>query len=227
MKKYIVIISVFMIMGIVSCEKVLDLTSGQVVSALRETLGLGAQLGITETNKVDGYFGNSEIKIPFPQDAAFVETALRATGSLGDQLCDELILKLNRSAENAVGQVVPLLTNAIGTLNFTDAFGILYGAEDAATMYLKEKTFGTLKNQYKPEIENTLNATGATTAWTAVTTAYNNLPIPHDPVNTDLADYTTGKALDGLYVWIAKEEKKIRTDPASRTSELLRLVFGG
>jgi hypothetical protein len=208
-----------------SCQKDSGLTTEQIIEGLKEALRVGTENSVTSANQTDGYFGNQFIKIPFPEDAQFVETAVSAVPLVGQGLVDDLILKLNRAAENAADKAKPILLNAITNITFADAMNILNGADDAATAYLKTNTYNELKAAFMPDISTSLNSVGASSAWTSVTSAYNNLPL-HDPVNTDLPDYTTGKALDGLFVLVAQEEAKIRKDPAARVTDILQTVFG-
>jgi hypothetical protein len=216
-----------LILGIsFSCQKDSGLTTEQIIEGLKEALRVGTENSVTSANQTDGYFGNLEIKIPFPQDAQFVETAVAAIPVVGQTLIDQLILKVNRAAEDAADEAKHILLDAIVNITIEDAVNILNGADDAATQYLKTHTYDQLKAAFKPNINTSLNSVGAAQAWTSVTDAYNALPV-HDPVNTDLADYATGKALDGLFVLVAKEEAKIRKDPGARVTDILKTVFGG
>jgi hypothetical protein len=208
-----------------SCEQK-SLTDDQIVEGLKEALKVGTENSANSAHATDGYFGNVNIKIPFPEDAQFVETALSAVPLVGQPLVDELVLKINRAAEDAADKSKPIFLNAIVNMTFLDALNILNGADDAATQYLKSSTYTELKATFKPDIETSLSSVGATTAWTNVTTAYNTyIPSPQ-PVNTDLSDYATGKALDGLFYLVAIEEGKIRNDPAARINDILQTVFG-
>lgn len=206
-----------------SCQEENALTDEQIVAGLKEALKVGTENSVNSAHQTDGYFANLAIKILFPEDAAFVKTALDAIGL--SAITDELVLKLNRAAEDAADKAKPIFIDAITNMTILDALTILNGNNDAATQYLKANTYEQLKAAFKPDIENSLNSVGAAQAWTTVIDAYNTIPL-HQTVNTDLADYTTGKALDGLFVLVAKEEEKIRTDPAARINEILQQVFG-
>ncbi len=208
-----------------SCEKT-GLTEDQIVEGLKEALKVGTENSANKANAVDGYFANANIKIPFPEDAHFVETALSAVPIVGQPLVDELVLKLNRAAEDAADEAKPIFLNAITSMSIIDALNILNGADDAATQYLKTNTYDQLKAAFAPDVNTSLSTVGATTAWTNVTTAYNTYVPVGQPINTDLGDYTTGKALDGLFFLVAQEEGKIRNDPAARVNEILQKVFG-
>jgi hypothetical protein len=204
-----------------SCQK--ELTDNEIVEGLKEALRVGTQNSVASANQTDGYLGNLNIKIPFPEEAQFVATALSTIGA--QSLVDDLVLKINRAAEDAADEAKPIFINAITNITFADAMAILNGADDAATQYLKTNTFSELKAVFKPDINNSLTSVGAAQAWTTVTDAYNAIPF-HQTVNTDLADYSTGKALDGLFYLVAEEETKIRKDPAARVTDILQRVFG-
>ena len=204
------------------------LTDEEVVAGLKEALQVGTDSSATELNRQDGYFGNPLVKIPFPEDVSYVADALANFTILGQPVgqtaVDAFVLKLNRAAENAADEAKPIFINAISAMTIEDGMGILMGADDAATNYLKVQTFDDLKTAFKPDIQNSLDQVGAQNAWNDVTNYYN--VISWTPVNTDLADHTTGKALDGLFKLIAIEELKIRTDVNARVSDLLIKVFG-
>lgn len=199
------------------------LTTAEVAEGLKEALVKGVSTGSDLVSKVDGYFKNPEIKIPFPPDVKRVEDRLRQIG-LGDQV-DKFILTLNRGAEDAAKEAKPIFIAAIRSMSIEDAWGILRGDDDAATQYLKRTTSAQLKEKFMPVIHNSLEKTNATKYYGDIVNTYNKIPFV-DKVNPDLDDYATQKAIDGLFVMIAKEEKDIRKDPLARTTELLKRVFG-
>jgi hypothetical protein len=172
---------------------------------------------------VDGYFKNPEIKIPFPPDVKKVETRIRQIG-LGDEV-DKFIMTLNRGAEDAAKEAKPIFITAIKSMTIQDAWGILKGEENAATQYLQRTTSSQLKEKFKPVIHNSLEKVNATKYYGDIVGTYNKIPLV-EKVNPDLDDYATDKAIEGLFIMIAKEEKKIREDPVARTSALLKKVFG-
>jgi hypothetical protein len=199
-------------------------TESEAVQGIKEALVKGTGESVNFVSVVDGYFGNPEIKIPFPEDAKMVESKLRAIG-MGKQV-DEAILSLNRAAEDAATQAKPIFVNAITAMSVTDAIGIVKGPEDAATSYLRNTTSPDLRLKFKPEIQKSLDKVNATKYWKDLITTYNKIPLVQK-VNPDLAAYVTDKAIHGLFMMIAREEKKIRKDPVARTSEILKKVFGG
>ena len=143
-------------------------------------------------------------------------------------MVDEVVLKLNRAAEDAAPQARDILLNAILNITITDAINIVNGQDDAATQFLKANTQTEIAALFNPHIETSLETVGAQTAWGTLTSNYNTVaPFLGQPeVNTDLADYTTNKALDGLFHLVAEEEALIREDPVHRVSEILEQVFG-
>jgi hypothetical protein len=218
------LLAILLVPVLSSCETEVKLTDEEIVAALKEALSVGTDNSVAAVNKTDGYFGDASIKIPFPEEAAIVQTTLNSLPG-GDLLVNELVLKLNRTAENAADKAGPIYLNAITNLTIDDGLTILQGNDDAATRYLETQTRAQLYTEFKPDIEAALSSVGATTAWTSVINTYNAIPF-HDPANADLPDYTTNKALDGLFVKIAGEELKIRKDPVARVSDLLKKVFG-
>jgi hypothetical protein len=208
-----------------SCKKDKGLSNDEIIQGLKDALSVGTNNSVVNANKINGYFGDSRIKIPFPDDAQFVMTAVQAIPIVGQPLVDTLILKLNRAAENAATKAKPIFINAITGITITDGLSILQGANDAATQYLKGHTYNDLGTAFKPDIQQSLTDVGAQQAWKSVTDVYNSIPLAQ-PVNTDLAKYTTNKALDGMFVLIADEELKIRTDPVARVDDILKKVFG-
>jgi len=196
----------------------------EAAEAIKESLIKGATSGTEIVSKVDGYFKDPEIKIPFPEDVQVVEKKLRSIGA-GAKV-DEAILSINRAAETAASEAKPIFVAAIKSLTVTDAINIVKGEDDAATRYLDKTTNAPLYEKFKPVITAALEKTGATKHWTTVISSYNKIPLVKK-VNPDLEDYVTNKAIYGLFIMIAKEEKLIRDDPAARTSDLLKKVFGG
>ena len=174
-------------------------------------------------SQLDGYFKNPEIKIPFPPEVKKVEDKLRQLG-LGNKV-DEFVMTLNRGAEDAAKEAKPIFISAIRQMTIEDAWGILKGDQNAATNYLKRTTSAQLKEKFSPVIQSSLDKVSATKYYGDVTNTYNKNPFV-EKVNPDLNSYATDKAIEGLFMMIAKEEKNIRDNPAARTTELLKKVFG-
>lgn len=199
------------------------LTTTDVAQGLKEALIKGISTGSDLVSQVDGYFKNPEIKIPFPPEVQKVEDRLRQIG-LGSEV-DKFVMTLNRGAEDAAKEAKPIFVEAIRSMTIEDAWSILRGEDDAATQYLKRTTSGLLKERFKPIIKNSLNKVNATKYYGEIVNRYNQIPLVQK-VNPDLDDYATDKAIEGLFVMIAKEEKNIRENPVARTTDLLKRVFG-
>jgi hypothetical protein len=199
------------------------LTSAEVADGLKEALIKGISTGSDLVSQVDGYFKNPEIKIPFPPDVKKVEDKLRQIGFGND--VDKFVMTLNRGAEDAAKEAKPIFITAIKSMTIQDAFGILKGEDNAATEYLKRTTSAQLKEKFKPVIQNSLDKVNATKYYSDIVTRYNQIPLVQK-VNPDLNDYATDRAIEGLFLMIAKEEKNIRDNPVARTSALLKKVFG-
>ena len=199
-----------------------QLTTQEVVAGLKEALVKGISIGAASASKLDGYYKNPRIKLPFPPDVQRVETKLREIG-LGSQV-DKFVLTLNRGAEEAAKQAKPIFVNAIKSMTIQDAWDILKGEDDAATQYLMRTTSSQLKAKFQPVIGQALDKTDATKYYGDIVSTYNKIPFV-DKVNDDLEGYATDKAIEGLFMLVADEEKKIRENPVARTTELLKKVF--
>lgn len=199
------------------------LTNTEVVDGLKQALQVGTQNSAKKLSTINGYLGNPLVKILMPPEAAKVEDALRRVG-MGDKV-DQVITSMNRAAEDAANKAVPIFVNAITSMSIQDAMSILRGDKNAATNYLRSKTYATLTILFKPEIKNSLDKVNATRYWSDVFTNYNRIPFV-EKINPDLTAYVTGKALDGLFITIGQEEANIRANPGARVTDLLKKVFG-
>ena len=199
-----------------------SITEDEAATALRDALNNGINNSVEIVSKVDGYLQNPEIKIPFPPDAKKIEDRLRSLGL--NKLVDDAILFINRAAEDAATEAKPIIIQAIKNMTVKDAINIVKGKEDEGTNYLKKNTFDSLYKKFIPPIEISLEKVNATKHWSTVINRYNKIPMVQK-VNPDLDDYVTRKALDGLFIMIAKEEKKIREKPLARVTETLKKVF--
>jgi hypothetical protein len=198
-------------------------TSTEIASGLKEALEKGTGISADRLSLQDGYLGNLDVKIFFPEEAKQVERTLRNLG-LGS-MCDQVITSLNRAAEDAAKEAKPIFTDAIKQMSFQDVQKILLGEQNAATQYFQGTTTNSLTQKFSPVIDNSLKKVDATKYWGDVMTRYNKVPLVK-PVNTDLTAYVTEKAIQGIFVEIAKEELKIRQSVGARTSPLLQKVFG-
>lgn len=194
----------------------------EIASGLRQALDLGIDKQVTKLTQEDGFFKNDLVKILLPEELQKVDKALRDIGL--SSLADEGLKVLNRAAEDAVKEATPIFINAVKDITFDDAKNILLGTDDAATQYLTAKTQTALYDKFNPVIKNSFSKVGADQIWNNLINKYNTLPFTSD-VNPDLTDYVTGEALKGVYTMIAVEEKDIRTQLSSRTTDLLKKVF--
>ena len=199
------------------------LSEEEVGKGLKEALNQGIEKGVEQLNKKDGYFKDAEIKIPMPEEAKKVEKKLRDLGQ--DKQVDDAIESMNRAAEDAAFAAKEIFVIAIKDMTLTDAMGILKGEDNAATKYLNKATYAALTAKFQPIIKVSLDKVGATQYWNTVFTNYNKIPFI-TKVNPDLVAYVTEKALNGLFIQVAKEELLIRKDPLARGTDLLKKVFG-
>ncbi len=199
-------------------------TQDEAGQAIKEALTKGITHGVDLGSVTDGYFKNPTIKIPFPPQAQQVESAVRNIG-LGSQV-DQAVESFNHAAENAAKSATPIFINAIKQMTISDAINIVNNQQkDAATQFLKRTTTEQLVAAFKPIIKDALDKVNATKYWSDIMTQYNRIPFV-SKVETDLPDYVTRKAIDGLFYMIAQEEAKIRKDPMAQTTDLLKKVFG-
>jgi hypothetical protein len=195
----------------------------EIALGIKQALELGTSAGADKLAAKDGFLGNMAVKILFPTEAQKVEKTLRTLG-LGS-LADNVVTSLNRAAEDAAKEAKPIFVSAIKQMTITDATNILLGNNDAATAYFKRVTTSQLMERFKPVISNSLNKVGATKYWGDAASQYNRIPMVN-PVNTDLSAYVAQKAIEGMFIQIAQEELKIRSDFSSRSTSLLQKVFG-
>lgn len=202
----------------------LDLISNQdATSGLRAALEKGAGAAVELLGKQDGFFGNQKVKIPLPESLAKVEKLMHNFG-MGKQ-ADELVLTMNRAAESAMPEAKKLLVDAVKKMSVQDAKGILTGGEDSATQYFRRTTSDPLRERFLPIVKKA-------TAKVKLAEKYNQYAdkgvkfglVKKEDANLD--NYVTQKALDGLFVMVAEEEKKIRQNPAQAASNIISKVFG-
>lgn len=201
-----------------------NLSNSDIVAGLKEALRIGSQNAGNKLSVQNGYFGNALVKIVMPPEAQKIENTLRSVG-LGS-VADKAILAMNRAAEDAAKQAAPIFINAITSMSIQDGMQILTGGNNAATNFLKSRTTAALTAAFSPVIKNSLDKVNAPQLWNTVFSTYNSLPLSQNKVNTDLTGYVTERALNGLFVTIAQEEQKIRTNPAAQVTSILQKVFG-
>ncbi len=192
-------------------------------SGLKEALSVGTENAVKNVSHVDGYFGNQAIKILMPGKIQKVADVL---GKIGYQKqVDEFVLSMNRAAEKAAPKAASFFVDAIKEMTFDDARKILGGGNTAATEFFKQKTHDKLYDAFKPVVSSSMDEVGCTRSYKEMMGKYESVPFM-DKQSMDLDHYVTNKALDGLFYMVGQEEKKIRTDPAARGTDLLKTVFG-
>jgi len=212
-------------------------SNSTAASGLKEALTVGITNAVLSLNKENGYFGNEALKILLPKEAEPMINNIKMVPG-GQSLLNDVIVRLNRAAEDAAGEAKPIFVNAITSMSIADATSILFGSsKTGATDYLKQNTSTQLTAAYKPKVEASLNkdlvgTMSTTESWTKLTKAYNKVATSFvgtaaglTAVNTDLSGYVTEQALNGLFLTVGNEEKKIRENPTARVSSVLQSVF--
>ena len=230
MKKTVLSIVLFSLVGCAEMQQVLEqlpqqtgvLSQSEMGNGLKEALNNGITNQVSKLTATDGFFRNEAVKILLPAELQKVDTKLRQLGL--SKLADDGLRILNRAAEDAVKEATPIFVDAVKQMTFTDAKNILFGNESSATTYLQTTTSTALYGKFSPVIKNSFAKVGADKIWTQIITKYNSIPLV-TKVNPDLTDYTTNKAMEGVFKMIAVEEKDIRTNFSARTSDLLKRVF--
>lgn len=239
MKKFFIVLSGLFFLGTTSCtdeqvNALLGLTDSDRTAGLKSLLKIATDTSVTTVSKINGYMSDNLIKIPFPKEAAFVENTLRQYALGG--LVDDFVLQLNRSAETAAITATPIFINAITGISFSDAAGIITGTDTAATQYMRQNTYQPLYNAFTPKVDSVLQVplvagVSAASSWNTITTEYNRIraiPIIGQslpPINTNLAAYTTEKALRGLFVKLSGHEARVRKTPALQVTAEIRKIF--
>lgn len=199
-----------------------QLTTAEIASGLKQALEIGITEGAGKLSQTDGYF-KSAYKILLPPEAQKVTAKLRNVPGFTD--VENIILeKINRGAEDAAKKAAPIFKTAITQMTFNDAMGILMGSQNAATQYLNRATYNQLYTEFNPVIVQSLDKFNARKYWADAVNAYNKIPLV-EKANPDLDDYVTKQALTGLFSMVEKKELEIRTNIASRTTDLLKRVF--
>jgi hypothetical protein len=244
LKKYFFLILIF---AVTSCAELMQvvsttmgdqpLTNTEIIAGLKQALAVGTDSSVARVSKTDGYFRDELIKILLPPEAEIITKNLNRVPG-GEKLLNDVVLRINRAAEDAAKEAAPVFIGSITSMTITDGLGILKGGDYAATDYLKRTTSGQLFNLYQPKIKTSIDKKligniSTTESWNTLTGEWNKIAnsfigqaAGFTPVNVKLDEYLTQKALDGLFLKIGEEEKKIRTDPVARVTELLKRVFG-
>jgi len=199
------------------------LSIAEIDAGLREALTIGTNTVAGQLSQTNGYYGDPKIRIPLPKTYRTIQTNLARVGASGP--LDDLELRMNRAAESAVPQAKVLILGAIRDMTIQDALNILNGGDTAATDYLRARTETQLRSSFTPYARNALSNSGAFTAMENVASQYGVGGITSS-LQADLTTHAVDLGLDGIFLYVAEEEKKIRENPLARTTELLRRVFG-
>lgn len=203
-----------------------QLSNEEVISGLKEALQLGIEKAVNKSSIVDGFLGNPQIRLPFPPDAIKVKEKALQLG-LNTEV-EKFETTLNRAAEEAVKEALPIFKDAILQLSVQDGFKILNGGQGAATNFLKQQTQTALYNAFLPKVKAATSKVGLTAYWNPLITKYNTAAklTGAQQLNPDLDAYITQRAIEGLFVLVEQEEDQIRANPAARITDLLAKVFG-
>jgi Protein of unknown function (DUF4197) len=201
------------------------LSQSEIGSGLKDALKVASKRVVARVGRTNGYNGDPSIRIPLPGPLQKIEGPLKAVGA--SAMLDDLQLKMNRAAEEAAPKALDIFVDAASKMTITDARTILDGPKDAATQYFKRTTSGTLTREFRPIVDRSLSGVGAVGAFKSVQARAASIPFAGQEVQGfSLTDFTVGKALDGLFHYLGVEEAAIRTNPAARTTDLLKKVFG-
>jgi hypothetical protein len=209
------------------------LSEDQIASGLKQALGKGVSNAISSLGQSDGFLTNLTVKIPLPGKLQSVESALRLAGQ--SKMADDFVASMNHAAEQAVPVAAKVFGDAIQQMSITDAKAILTGTNDAATQYFKRTTQTNLYAKFQPVVQKATDSVGVTAQYKAMMgkfdaanslgTMFGSKPVVKFSA-ADIDGYVTQRALDGLFVMVAEEEKNIRANPVARTTDLLQKVFG-
>jgi len=209
----------------------------EIISGLKSSLNVGIEKAVGKLGTENGFYNDAVLKLVLPPEAKPITGNIRLIPG-GQDLMNKTILSLNRTAEDAVKEATPIFRNAILHMSVIDAIGLLNGKENAVTEYLRQNTYADLKAAFAPKVKASLSKPlvaniSTNQSWNMLCSSYNgaaNSTVGKfsrmKPVNVNIENYVTEKALDALFVKVAAEEKAIRTDPMARVTTLLQNVFG-
>lgn len=200
-----------------------SLSNTQITAGLKDALKVGTQTVVKQLGKDGGFNLDPQIRIPLPAPIAKADTMLKKFGM--GALTSDLETRMNRAAEIAAPKAGALFVNAVQKMTIADAQAILTGPQDSATQYLRQAMGPDLAKQLQPIISKSLADAGAVKAYDALTTQYAKIPLASS-LKTNMNDYVTNKAIDGIFYYVAQEEAAIRANPAKRTTDILKTVFG-
>ena len=206
----------------IGLDEIVSVDRGATAAGLKEALYIGTEKAVLQTGQADGYFRNEVIKILLPENLELVEQGMRLVGR-GD-LVDEFVLSMNRAAERAAPYAKEIFWDAIKRIDFDDARQILTGGEAAATDYFRAETGDKLAAAFLPVVERATQEVGVTRKYKELVGQYQSVPFAQT-IAFDVDQFVVEEGLDGLFHVLAEEERKIRTDPAARVTDLLQRVF--
>ena len=206
-----------------SSEKTPGISTSDIAGALRDALKVGSERVVDTLGRTDGFNNAPDVHIPLPDTLRKAQKVLSKFGK--GKLGDDLELRLNRAAETAVPKAKGLFLDAISQMTIDDAKAILNGPKDSATRYFRERMSPRLVEEMSPIVSDQLAEVGAVQSYDKMIGKYKDLPFVPD-VRADLTSYVVGKAVDGVFLYLGREEAAIRENPAKRTTELLKKVFG-
>jgi len=223
MDRILGVLAALVIPSAVSAAGLADISNRDAINGLKEALTRGSQVAVARLGVEDGFLKNNSVKIGLPPSLRSAEAVIRTIG-MGTQ-ADELVLRMNRAAEAAVPQARTLLTNAVKKMSVQDTKGVLTGGDDAATQYFKRTTSESLAKQFQPIVKKAMAKVKLAEKYNEIAASGARVGLVKEE-DAKLEDYVTRRALDGLFVVMAEEEKKIRKDPAGAASSIIRKVFG-
>jgi hypothetical protein len=200
-----------------------SISDSEIVEGLKQALEIGTGKAVDLVSKQGGYYDNPAIKIPLPGSVQKAEKLLRGAG-MGSKV-DAFELSMNNAAERAAPEAKSIFLDAIKQMKIDDAKKILNGGDDEATLFFKDKTYARLQEIFEPTVKESMGEVGVTRTFQDLNAKVEQIPFA-DSFNFDLDKYVTDGALNGLFQMLAEEEKKIRSDPTARVTDLLKKVFG-
>ena len=216
-------LAAFLVPAAVWAAGLADISNRDAINGFKEALTRGSHSAVARLGVENGFFGNDRVKIPLPPSLRRLEAVMRSIGM--DRHADELVLRTNRAAEAAVPEARTLLVDAVKKMSVQDAKGILTGGDDAATQYFKRTTSEALAKRFQPIVKKAMQKVKLAEKYDEIAASGAKLGLVKEE-DAQLEDYVTRKALDGLFIVVAEEEKKVRKDPARAASAILRKVFG-
>jgi len=199
-------------------------SENDIVDGLKQALEIGTSKSVEMVSEVNGYYENPKIRIPLPESVQKVKKLLAAAG-YGEKV-DAFELSMNRAAEKAAPKAKALFLDSIKQMKVSDARKILDGRENEATLYFEDKTRGKLVEIFKPIVHSSMSEVGVTRSYQELDAKVRSIPFTKS-LSLDLDEYVTNKSLNGLFLMVAEQERKIRQNPAARVTDLLKKVFGG